>query len=207
MSTNTMPNTKLVKLALDVLTLNEVGADEGLPYRFSDPDGIKTGKSGYSYGRVQFDTKNNKTAIDCLRACGFTQEDIDRLLDQSGPIDDLDAKLLAASDVVDRFDKHHTRESVEHCEDLLEESGIQISGIETFLHIVDYHNQLYMSKNGPLHRHLQSLKGHDIIPEDIGGFKLNHTKWGRDRPDDVARRFENIEEFCKTNDAFKIEEA
>ena len=203
------PSAEIVKAALDILTLNEIGHDHSLAYRFSDPDGLQTGKSGFSFGRVQFDIKNNKQAILHLRACGFTEEDVVRLLEQSGPIDDLNAKLLAASDMVDRFDLEHTRESVEHCMDLLAADDILVASEETILHIVDYHNQFYMSPGGKIHRRLRELKQKNmaIAPGHVLDFKLNNTKWGRERPDDVRRRFKNIEDFCMTNDVFKIKEA
>jgi len=199
---------ELAKFMLEVLTRNEIGSDRSKAYCFSDPDGVESGKSGYSFGRVQFDIENNWTAIDCLRACGFRPKDLDRLFEQKGPISDLNIKLEGKSYVVDRFDMLHTVESVEHCKRLIEDSDIKLSSVETFLHIVDYHSQLYMSEGGKLHRHLKSLMitaRWEVDPKNILNFKLNHTKWGRERPDDVRRRFKNIEAFCETNDALKTE--
>ena len=202
MLTNKIDDLALAEAMLEVLTRNEIGPDKSQAYCFSDPDGLESGKSGYSFGRVQFDIENNWRALHCLEECGFRPKDLDRLFEQKGPIGDLNRKLLAASDVVDRFDMLHTLESVEHCKSLLEDYDIKLSSIETFIHIVDYHNQLYMSKGGMLHKSLINMMlmgAREITPEDILRIKSDKTKWGRERPDDVERRFKNIEAFCKTN--------
>lgn len=200
------PKSSLVKTMLEILAINEIGSDSSLAYCFSDADGIETGKSGYSFGRVQFDIENNWTALDCLRACGFRPKDLDRLFEQREPIPDLNIKLAEASDIVDRFDLAHTRDSINHCMRLLAIDDMEVSGIETIIHIVDYHNQLYMSKGGPLHRELRMLASRPmvIVPSHIEDFKLKHTKWGRENPDDVRRRFQNIEAFCKTNEILNV---
>jgi hypothetical protein len=47
-----------------------------------------------------------------------------------------------------------------------------------------------MSRGGKLHTFLQTLK-RPVTAEDIYKFKLT-LKWGKDRPDDVQRRHNNI---------------
>jgi hypothetical protein len=63
------------------------------------------------------------------------------------------------------------------------------------VHLVDYHNQLYLSPGGPLHRHLAG-KG-KATPKIITDFKRYCTAWGRKRPDDVLRRAGNIDRILK----------
>ena len=182
---------ELIDIVMDCIVENEIGGNLEFAYRFSDPDGLNTGKSGYSFGRVQFDIENNWLGILCLKECQFRPKDLDRLFEQRGPIDDLDAKLRGHQETVDRFDALHVEESVTHCQRLIAESGIQLSGDETLVHIVDYHNQFYMSRQGKIHRWLQTFPG-AITPEMILDFKLNHTAWGKKRPDDVRRRFNSV---------------
>ena len=65
---------------------------------------------------------------------------------------------------------------------------------KTFVHLVDYHNQFNLSKSGKMHKWLQTKKY--IIPEDVLNFKLS-LKWGREQPQDVKRRYFNIENNWK----------
>jgi hypothetical protein len=64
---------------------------------------------------------------------------------------------------------------------------------------VDYHNQFYVSFNGKMHRWLKaySSTGQELTPAAILNFKLKFLKWGRKRPDDVKRRYENIRAVFK----------
>jgi hypothetical protein len=64
------------------------------------------------------------------------------------------------------------------------------------VHIVDYHNQYYMSLGGKLHRWLQE-QGKVITSQMILEFKLNNTLWGQKRPDDVQRRFRTIQKVLE----------
>jgi hypothetical protein len=181
-------------LCMDVLTANEIGGNLALAYRFSDPDGERTGKSGYSFGRVQFDIENNWTGILALKACGFRPKDLDRLFEQRDPIADLNAALYREKDTVDEYDRRHVAEAVEHCRDLMVDSKIRFN-LAAMVHLVDYHNQLYLSPGGPLHRHLAG-KG-KATPKIITDFKRYCTAWGRKRPDDVLRRAGNIDRILK----------
>lgn len=197
------PKTEFVKLVLDVLQMNEIGSDDSLAYKFSDPDGLNNGKSEYSFSSVQFDIGQSWKALDCLRECGFTLKDLARLYRQDSDISDLNEKLKRSSDVVDRFALEHARKSIVHCMDILSSDNILVVDFETLIHIVDYHNQLYMSRGGKLHKHLRTISSVDkraIVPEDILDFKLGYTKWGRINPRDIKRRFDNILGFCRNNE-------
>ena len=64
---------------------------------------------------------------------------------------------------------------------------------KTFIQLIDYHNQFNLSKNGKLHNWLKERDF--IISKTILDFKLKQTKWGREHPQDVIRRFNNIVNF------------
>ena len=187
-----MNRIRIAEKSMKAIVLNEVGGDMSLVYKFSDPDGVRNGKSGWSFGRVQFDTRNNRTAVECLLACGFTPIEVGTVIMQSGDISHLNAKLRAQSAVVDRFDNAHVSKSVQHCDRLVDGYGIKLASEDVLVHIVDYHNQFYMTPGGKLHRWLQDQTRH-ITAEMILNFKLEQTRWGRIRPDDVQRRWRNIE--------------
>ena len=76
--------------------------------------------------------------------------------------------------------------------DSLWQRTLHLANVETLLHIIDYHNQFHFTENGKLHTWLQSLVG-EITPEQILDFKKTQTLWGTKRPDDVDRRFRNIQ--------------
>lgn len=191
----------VTNLIFQAITLNEVGATpEKFIYSFSDPDGINTGKSGYSFGRSQFDIQNNWKGIHCLEECGFTPAEVTLLFKQNGAVSKLEAKLLANKGIVDKYDTEHIQESINHCLKLVKQCDPSFSpedNIEAFANIVDYHNQFYLSPNGKLHRYLkQSVadSGVSVLHEPtlILNFKLNNTKWGRTHPSDIKRRYNNI---------------
>lgn len=171
---------------MEVLTKNEVGSDLSKIYRFSDAGG----KSGYSFGRSQFDVSNNKNAELFLKnRCGFTDNDIQRLNDKDPNIEDLNGKLSLHKKEIDMFDLEHIKEMMSYIEKL--PNMPEVDNVKTFLQILDYNNQFHISLNGPMHRFLQSLK--KVTSKDILDFKMG-LKWGKERPDDVLRRYRNIEE-------------
>jgi hypothetical protein len=178
------------------LILNEIGGDEDLIYKFSDADGVRTGKSGYSFGLVQFDTQNNFDALHCLEACGFTIHEVVGIIRQDIDVTPLNARLRSQSAIVDRFDKAHINKSVQHCDRLVDGYGIRLASDGVMLHIVDYHNQFYMTPGGKLHRWLQD-RNVPITAEMVLNFKLEETRWGQKRPDDVQRRWRNIEKILE----------
>lgn len=178
-----------------IILANELGSDLSLAYKFSDPDGERSGKSGWSFGIVQFDVNNNPNAIIALREMGFTTDEIGLLRNQNSAdapnfMAVMNAKLKAASDVVNKWDRQQLRECLtlplQYCVEL----GVEFTEEETFLHIADYHNQFYMSRGGKMYRWLRDSVT-AISPEMVRYFKLA-LPWGIKRPDDVKRRYENI---------------
>jgi len=174
-----------------VLLENECSGDQSLAYRFSDADGVRTGRSGYSFGVCQFDIENNWDAILLLRDCGFKPKDLNRLYDQDTNVDDLNAKLFKHQLTVDAWDDGHIAESTGWCDGLVFNVACSDS---TRAMLVDYHNQLRFDKNGKLHKYIKwfTSAGGELTPEVIRDFKLEHTEWGRKRKNDVERRYRNV---------------
>lgn len=170
---------------------NELGGQLSLIYKFSDPDGVRTGKSGWSFGICQYDINNNPNALLALREMDFTTDEIAGLraqtIDNMAP---MDYKLFRSKDIVDKWDRRQLRECLEipllYCKEL----AVEFSSEETFLHIADYHNQFYMSRGGKLYVWLKEQKK-EVTPEMVRDFKLA-LPWGKKRPDDVNRRYSNI---------------
>lgn len=175
---------------MNLLALNEISGNERVIYKFSN---AKLGNSGYSFGRSQHDISNNKYARKFLQLeCDFTDRDIKRLLAMDPQIDDLNAKLYKHKHQIDSYDKFHVSQMIDH---VLKLKGLPKMDTETFVHLVDYHNQFNLSIGGKMHRFLQSKK--QIDSYDILNFKLNNLKWGREQPQDVHRRWNNIHNNIK----------
>lgn len=171
---------------MNIIATNEIDGILSVAYRFSK---APWGKSGYSFGRSQFDVSNNPSVSQFLRnKCGFTDDDINTLLKLSKDITGLNDKLIEHKKEIDAYDLQHTKGMIKHVADLVGELDVQSE--ETFVHLVDYHNQFYLSKNGKMHRYLQTLKF--ATCENVFNFKLAHTKWGKEQPEDVTRRYVNI---------------
>lgn len=173
--------------AMQAIALNEVGNNPRAPYRFS----YAGGKSGYSFGRSQFDVTGNPAARNFLKGIGFSDKDIERLLSLDPSIDDLTIKLQEHKKEIDDLDLSHIKSSIEYLSTLIPDIEVQDS--ETFIHLLDYHNQLFLSYNGQMHKWLKE-KGEVITPEMVLKFKLNQ-KWGQINPQDVKRRYNNIKSY------------
>lgn len=187
--THDIKNTVDCKLVMNILALNEISGNEKVITKFSFAGGI----SGYSFGRSQFDIKHNPSSRDFLiKKCGFTQNEIDRLLALDKDISDLNEKLAKYRKEIDEYDMRHVQEMIDHVSSL---DGIPDISLKTFVHLVDYHNQFSLSKNGKFHTWIKNRKS--LTAEDILEFKLYQTKWGREQPQDVKRRWLNIEKNWK----------
>ena len=174
------------KQVMNILALNEISGNERVITKFSFAGGI----SGYSFGRSQFDVKHNPSSRNFLiKKCNFTQADIDRLLALDKNIGDLNEKLANHRKEIDEYDMKHVQEMIDYVSSL---EGIPDISLKTFVHLVDYHNQFSLSKNGKLH---SWIKGRGILTsKDIYDFKIKQTKWGKEHPQDVERRWNNIED-------------
>ena len=185
------------KIMHRILLANELGGLALAAYRFSDPDG-PTGRSGYSFGVCQFDLSHNPRAAAILREIGFSEPEIRQLKAQTCTTDDLaqfSARLLAASAIVDRCNFEECDEIARHVLRVVRCTDLKLAGQEVFFHLCDYHNQFHLDYDGKAVRHFQTL-GIPIIPEAVLEYKKS-TAWGQKRPDDVARRFNNVRWVCR----------
>jgi hypothetical protein len=185
-----MENINLEKI-MKVIALNEISGNENVICKFSYAG---SGKSGYSFGRSQFDVTHNIKARNFLKnICGFTDQDIKKLLNLDKDIGYLNERLKLFRVDIDKLDREHIQQMINYVANL---DGLpEFENEKTFVHLVDYHNQFNLSKNGLMHRF---IKGKKILKsEDILNFKLKETKWGREQPRDVKRRYNNIENNWK----------
>lgn len=178
---------------------NELSGNLAYAYKFSDPDGVRSGKSGWSFGRCQFDLINNPMARQCLTSAGFTLEEVVGLTKQTigrATMAALSARLQTPEvmAVIDEYDNRQLDETIVHTRAVLTSAGLTISDPETFIHLIDYHNQFCLSYGGKCVVYLQRL-GRPIAASDLLDYKLT-TLWGKKRPDDVARRWNNIHCLC-----------
>ena len=184
-----MENINLERI-MKVIALNEISGNENVICKFSFAGGI----SGYSFGRSQFDVKHNLKAREFLKnKCEFTAGDIERLLKLDKNINDLNEKLKKHRKEIDELDKEHIRDMVNYVTSLSELP--EFTDEKTFVHLVDYHNQFNLSKNGLMHNFIKNKKL--LTSQDVLNFKLKETKWGREQPRDVKRRYKTIEENWK----------
>ena len=172
---------------MDAIAMNEISGNLSVAYRFSRASG---GNSGYSFGRSQFDVSNNPFVSQFLRnKCGFTAEDINNtLLRLEKDVTELNNKLREHKKEIDDYDLQHIKNMIKYVGGIL--SDLEVESEETFIHLVDYHNQFNLSYNAKMHKYLKTLKF--ATCENILNFKLNQTKWGKEHPQDVKRRYNNI---------------
>jgi hypothetical protein len=176
-----------------IIIANELGGDLSEALKFSDPDGVRSGKSGWSFGVCQFDLQNNSLAAACLRECGLTTEEIEGLISQTVDPRPLEPKLQAAADIVSRYDDIQLKACVERAHNLLDRFKIVPADDAALLSVADYDNQYGLSAiAGPKYLlGYLSLKG-TFTAQDVLDFKLTGTKWGREHPEDCRRRHKNV---------------
>lgn len=190
---------RIRKILAQAFLENELGGNLAYIYKFSDPDGVRSGKSGWSFGRCQFDLQNNPMAGQCLADAGFTPQEIAGLIKQDlGPITmtALSKRLRdpEVRDVIDIYDTRQLDGAIAHTGSVLANARLSIADDETFIHLADYHNQYSIEYGGKCVRYLQRL-GRLVTSADVLDYKLT-TAWGIKRPDDVARRWNNIHCLC-----------
>jgi hypothetical protein len=185
---------QLVAVTEKIIVANELENNIAYAYEFSDPDGVRSGKSGWSFGRSQFDTKNNPLALKCLSECGFDNTVIKGIVNQTIDISPFNAKLRAAFPVIDRYDAVQFRSVVCKAQAVTKKHGILLADDAALIAIADYDNQYYLSdvdKPGYLVHYLKRL-GRAATAKDILDFKLNHTEYGKTAPGDCRRRYANL---------------
>ncbi|KAB0668929.1 hypothetical protein F6V30_13915 [Oryzomonas sagensis] len=181
----------------EIIKRDEIGNAD--PLAFDDPDGVRSGKSGWSFGAVQWDTRNNTTALACLRDCGFTQDEIHGIVDQTIDVRPLAAKLKAHADVVERYDEAQLQYCLDGAGRFLENYGLPCDGNGGLLALADYINQYGMPGLGSASYYRS--QGQPITAEMVLDFKLKITKYGKDHPADCLRRYNNLIDVLKTENA------
>lgn len=172
-----------------VICLNEGG--ESVAYKFSDPDGVRSGKSGWSFGVSQFDTRNNDQALVCLKECGFTVNEIHGIVDQTIDVRPFAARLAAHADIIEKYDLAQLHHCLNSAGQFGEKYGIPISDSACLLSLGDTINQ-YGSLGSGSAAHLMALN-RPVTNEDVLTMKLewkySQTKSGRA---DTVRRAGNV---------------
>lgn len=181
-----------------VILANELDNNTAAALRFSDPDGVLSGKSGWSFGISQFDTQNNDQALVCLRECGFTENEIYGVVHQTVDVKPLASKLKAGADIIARYDTQQLSHCLNKALNFDEKYGIPQSGPGAILASADYVNQ-YGSQGQGAVAYYKGL-GRPITAEDVLNFKLTCTKYGKEHPKDCRRRYDNLMKVLKELD-------
>lgn len=177
-----------------VILANELDDNPAFITRFSDPDGVRSGKSGWSYGLCQFDTQNNPLALKCLKDCGFSPEEIEGIVKQTIDVKPLEKRLQENKEIIDRYDDIQLSGCVSRAANVMAKHNIMVADDACILAIADYDNQYSLSDNlspGHLLGYLAGL-GRACTAEDVLDYKLKHTKYGNEHPRDCHRRYENL---------------
>lgn len=173
-----------------LIFMNECDCNESVIYEFSDPDGVRSGKSGWSFGKVQWDTRNNGTALKCLMECGFTMDEIHGIVDQTIDVRPFAERLAAHKDVIERYDEAQLSTCIKSAERFASGYKLAIKDSTALLALADYVNQYGAMGNGSA-AYYRSL-GRAIEAHDVLEFKLNKTKYGKEHPKDCKRRYANL---------------
>ena len=188
----------LNEMFYEVILLNELSGNVNVALRFSDPDGVRSGKSGWSFGVCQFDTKNNSQALVCLRECGFIKVEIQGIVDQTIDVKPFAARLKEHADIVEQFSTEQLKYCLDKALNFVLDYGIPVENPGGILAGADYVNQ-YGSQGNGARVYYKSL-GREITAHDVLIFKLGNTKYGREHPEDCKRRYNNILKVIAAND-------
>lgn len=177
----------LNELFRSVILLNEVSGNMKAVLRFSDPDG-PSGRSGWSFGLCQFDTKHNDAALACLSECGYTHDEIDDIVQQR--VKPSPAKLDA--DIVAKYDEAQLSRCLYSAANVVTAKGIIVTNPGALLALADYVNQYGSIGNGFAEYLALRDNDGDVTIHEIQEWKLNYTKYGREHKADCDRRYNNI---------------
>ena len=180
----------LNEMFYDIILLNELSGNLGAALRFSDPDGVRSGKSGWSFAVCQFDTQNNSQALVCLRECGFTEAEIQGIVKQTIDVKPLAAKLKANASIIEKYSTVQLSYCLDKALNFVLDYGIPVRSPDGILAGADYVNQYGSQGNGA--RDYYRKLGRPITAQDVLQFKLTNTKYGREHPTDCRRRYNNI---------------
>lgn len=175
----------------EIILANELDNNLDFALRFSDPDGVRYGKSGWSFGVCQFDTQNNDQAIACLKECGFTPEEITGIVNQTIDVNPLAAKLKANADIVAKYDAEQLSYCIRKAQRFADNYHIPVADTTTLLALADTVNQ-YGSLGDGSAAYLRKLQ-RPITAKDVLDMKLTwkYSQTPRGRAD-TKRRYDNL---------------
>jgi hypothetical protein len=186
----------LNELFYDIILLNELDGNVSAALRFSDPDGVLSGKSGWSFGVCQFDTQNNSQALVCLKACGFTQAEITGIVEQTIDVKPLASKLKANRNIVEEYSTIQLSYCLTKALNFDTDFGIPVENPSGILAGADYVNQ-YGSQGNGAKAYYKNL-GRPVTAEDVLAFRFT-TAYGQKHPKDCQRRYDNIIKILREN--------
>lgn len=173
-----------------VILANELDNNEKAALRFSDPDGVLSGKSGWSFGVCQFDTRNNGESLKCLADCGLTQDEIHGIVDQTIDVKPLALNLISHKDTVAKYDEAQLSHCLDSAVNFNNAHCIPVTDTAALLAQADYVNQ-YGSMGDGFAAYLKGIN-RPVEAHDILTFKIEHTKYGKEHPKDCQRRYDNL---------------
>lgn len=175
----------------EIILANELENNLDFALRFSDPDGVWSGKSGWSFGVCQFDTKNNDQALACLRECGFTPEEIEGIVKQTIDVKPLASKLRDHADIVARYDAEQLSYCIVKAQRFADHYCIPVQDTTTLLALADTINQYGSLGDGSaafLRKLQRPVTARDVLNMKLT-WKYSRTERGRA---DTKRRYDNI---------------
>ena len=178
-----------------VILENELGGSLKYAHKFSDPDGARSGKSGWSFGVCQFDTQNNDQALCCLKDCGFSEDEIQGIVKQTIDVKPLCSRLADNAGIIAKYDEAQLSHCLNSAVNFNNEYEIPVTDTAALLAQADYVNQ-YGSMGKGFAAYLKGLDG-PVEAKDILTFKLDHTTYGKNHPDDCKRRYNNLMKVVK----------
>ena len=188
----------LNELFYDVILLNELGGNKSAALKFSDPDGA-SGRSGWSFGLCQFDTRHNDTALKCLAECGFTQDEIDGIVAQTVGVKTYSSRLAEHADIIEKYDTQQLSYCLNKALEFNVSHGIIMVDPTALLAVADYMNQ-YGSEGGGIAAYFNDIDvNRPVVGQDVQDFKLTRTKYGREHAADCNRRYANIVKVVSEN--------
>ena len=182
----------LNELFREVICLNEVGGDMNAVLRFSDPDG-KSGRSGYSFGLTQMDTRHNAWAIKCLVDCGFTTNEIHGIVEQSIDVRPFAVRLIACKSIIEKYDEVQLGYCLDTVAKFNTAHGVDMTDVAAVLATGDVVNQ-YGSIGTGFATFMKGL-GRPVVVNDVLAWRLQ-TKYGKEHPEDSKRRIGNVVKVC-----------
>ena len=169
-----------------VILNNELSGNLRVAYEFSHASG---GTSGYSFGRCQFDVRNNSTARSILSKLGFTAAEVLAIQDETVDPRQWNARLAAGSEIIDDADTTQLSYCLDGALDFATSFGVPVTNPEGILALADAINQ-YGSIGAGCAEFLKALD-HPVVSADVLAWRLQ-TKYGKECPTDCKRRIAGV---------------